>query len=236
MHVSKRSHKVITIIFLAAGLSILALAVVLPGITTVLTSLKNYKAVYGLSGSRWAGTRYYTQFFKSFVFPGLLVNSLAFSLLPSVLSALIAIPVALSVGKMKGGILRSGVTAALLLPAFIPNIILADLFAVFLSPPTSPLGLKESVINNPGLFRLAYIPLAVIKPLAICAFSGACAAATFNSKGKSPLRGAMTGILIAQAASLAAFLTTNREQLLLLSNSMNLSSSDTFDTFFTTME
>lgn len=226
---NKRSYKIISIILLAAGFFVLVLTVVLPGITTALISLKNYKAAYGLSGSAWAGTRYYTQFFSSSAFSGLFVNSLVLSLLPSVLSALIAIPFALSVGKMKAGMLRSGVTAALLLPAFIPNIVLADFWMILLSPTTSPLGLKESVINNPELFRLAYILLAAIKPLAVCAFSGACAAATFIGKGQSPLRGAVTGILIAQAASLAAFLSTDQEQLLLLSNSMNLSSSETLD-------
>jgi len=107
--------------------------------------------------------------------------------------------------------MRSFATVALLLPAFIPDIILTFLVSIDLDS-----------------FRSVMILLYTIRPAAICAFVGACTAGLYRDRGRSGLHGAAVGVIVGGAANFVRFLSTNLELHTLF---FNPSMAETFDIF-----
>jgi len=214
--------KTASIIFFVIGFGIFLLLNIVPVIVTLFMSMQDFMPWSGLLGSPWVGFYNYAEFFNSAVFQRLLSNSLALSLVPAALAVTFALPISLVIGGMEAGKPRSAATFMLLLPAFVPDIILAS-FALTLLP--------SSVLADPASFRVTMILLSALKPISLCAFIGACAAGTYNDRGKNIFHGALAGVIVGIAVNLIRFLSSNLELHTLIYHPMVYSTADTFDTF-----
>ncbi|MCL2404906.1 MAG: hypothetical protein FWC92_05085 [Defluviitaleaceae bacterium] len=181
-----------------------------------------FHGLLGIFGSPAAGLSHFREFVGSAIFFQLLGNSLVLSVMPSIIAVIFAIPAAGAVGGMEAGRKRSAATVALLMPAFIPDFVLA-----FIVQQVFP----SQAITDPTLFRVIMVLLAAIRPACICAFVGACTAGLCKDNGKSVLHGAAAGVLVGIAVSLVRFLSSNIELLTLLHNPFVFSTTDTFDSF-----
>ena len=149
--------------FLISALVIFAIFVGWPMVVAVIMSVRNYRPGLGLLGSDFVGLANYIDFFDTPRFSQLLANSIMIFVGSTVLAMLIAIPSAIAVGSMKKGVIRSLATIALLLPAFMPDILIA--FIVRHN--------HFAMLREPGSFRIVMILISAIMPAAICAFVGA---------------------------------------------------------------
>jgi len=206
--------RAISIAFFIFGIIVFLFLGGIPAIQTFLASTRDVHVLHGIFASPSVGFENFRDLFDLDVFPRMFSNSLSLSLLPAILAIVIAIPFAGIVGSMARSKVRSAATIALLLPAFIPDIILAFLVSV-----------------EPDSFRSVMILLNTIRPAAICAFVGACAAGLYRDKGKSVLHGAVVGVIVGSAANFVRFLSTNLELHTLFFNPSVASAAETFDTF-----
>jgi len=214
--------KTVSIIFLLAGMFILLLLGGIPAIYSFIISTRSYMPFQGIFASPAVGFDNYRQLTSLVIFPQLMGNSFILGVVPSLLAVAVAIPAALVVEGMGAGRRRLVATFALLLPAFVPDIVLAFLVQSVFSFQT---------LANPALFRVIMVLLLAIRPAAICAFVGACAAGFFKDKGKTVLYGAAGGVFVGIAANLVRFLSSNIDLQMLLRNALVLSTTETFDTF-----
>jgi len=214
--------KTISIALLAIGLLVFLLLGGIPAIYAFIASTRDYSPLFGLFGSPSVGFANFREFTSSPIFPRLLANSFILSVAPSILAVIIAIPAAGAVGGMSAGRRRSATTVALLLPAFIPDIVLAFIAQSILS---------GQPLSSPTSFRIIIILLSAIKPASICAFVGACAAGLFRDKGKSVMHGACAGVFVGIAVSIVRFLSGNFELINLLYNPLVFSTADTLETY-----
>ena len=214
----------ISIVFLVVGMIMFMVLGGIPAIYTFIVSTREYMVLHGISGSPYVGLAYYRNLTGLDVFPSLIVSSLILSLVPSVLAIIIAIPSAGMVGGMVAGRNRSLATIALLLPAFVPDIVLA-----FLVMSVAP----AATLANPASLRVILILHAAVRPAAICAFIGACSAGLFKDRGQSILAGAGAGVFVGIAINLVRFLSGNSElyMLYMFHNPLLSSVGETFDTF-----
>lgn len=215
-------HKPIQTAFLIVGIIIFLLLGIIPALYTFLVSFSNFDILHGIWGSPWVGTANYSALTRSFHFPRILYNAFIYFLIPTLFAAIITIPIAGYIGSMKAGRQRSLVTFALLLPAFVPDIIVAVLVLYIGS---------NMALATHSSFRIILILLYVIRPAAICAFVGASAAGIFNDKGKNIMHGAVFGMVIGIAASLVRFLSSNMELHTLVQTPFVMETADTFDIF-----
>ncbi|MCL1788442.1 MAG: hypothetical protein FWG38_10695, partial [Defluviitaleaceae bacterium] len=129
-----------------------------------------------------------------------------------------AIPAAMIVGGMQPGRLRSAGAAALLLPAFVPDMVLAFL-AMFVLP--------RQTLANPQYVRTVIILLSAARLASLCAFVGACAAGSFKDRGKNAMLGAFVGVVVGASVNIVRFLSSNMELHSILNPSMR--QVETFD-------
>ena len=205
--------KTVSVIFFILGFGAFALLNIIPALITFMISFQDYSPLRGFLGSPWVGLIHFSNF-EFFALVSLFGNSIILSLIPAILAIIIAIPAARIVGGMAQGKLRSAITIALLLPAFIP-----DSFVVVL--------VSRLTLINPDSFRLIVIMLSSIRLASICAFVGANAAGMYRDRGQNILSGAVSGVIVGSAINFVGFLSTNPEYIQLITFSV----ADTFDTF-----
>ncbi|MCL2572145.1 MAG: hypothetical protein FWE11_07045 [Defluviitaleaceae bacterium] len=214
--------KTVSILFLLGGLGFFIFFAGIPAINTFVMSLQDYGIIFGMLNSPWVGFANFSRLSSSGALGRMLGNSLILFVLPTLLAVIIAVPMAGAVGGMAKGGRRSLAAALLLLPAFVPDTVLAFL-VVSILPSIS--------LANPGTFRLVMVVLTAVRTASVCAFVGACAAGLFNDRGKNILHGAVCGVAIGVAVNVVRFLSSNMELHTMLSNPLVFSTAETFDMF-----
>ncbi|MCL2527050.1 MAG: hypothetical protein FWE42_01430 [Defluviitaleaceae bacterium] len=212
----------ISIISLVIGMALFTFLIGIPALYTFIISFQDYQPLMGMSGSPWVGFANYSDFVSGPFASRVISNSFIIFLASTIIAIMAAIPTAGAVGGMNPGKTRSASAIALLLPAFIPDLTLAFLATHLLSTQT---------FMSPSAMRIMVILFSAIRPAAICAFVGACAASLFNNRGKSVLYGAATGVAIGIAINIARVLSSNYELIMLLYNPGVFSATDTIDTW-----
>lgn len=127
-------------------------------------AFKNYKMSLGYAKSPWVGFQYFKDFFNSYSFKPLLVNTFAISIYSLVVGFPIPIIVALILNELKGGY-KKFVQTVLYAPHFISTVVLVGIMTTLLSPSygvvntiLEALGLERVYfMADPGLFRHLYV-------------------------------------------------------------------------------
>lgn len=214
-----RSVSSIFIVFLVIGLVIFLLLGGIPAIYTALLSINEYSLIHGIWDSPWVGMHYYGELVSTGMLGRMLGNSFILSFMPVIIAVIVAVPVAGVVGAMKPGWMRSLCTVALVLPAFIPDSILAYTVQYMSTAPA---------FTGAASFRLVTILLSSIEIVAVGAFVGACAAGIYKDRGGNVVSGAIVGVLIGVAVSLVRFLSVNVELVTMFNNLHVTQYSETF--------
>lgn len=218
--------KTISIIFFLVGFGLFGLLNFVPIMTSFLISFQEFSPFGGIFDSPWIGLHNFYALSGFTSVAGLFINSSLFSLTSAVMATLISLPIAVILGNMKRGKLRSLLTFALLLPAFIPGSILAM---------SGTYSIISHVVVDSGPLRMSMILLGTIRPVAIFSFVGANAAGLYKDKGMSSFSGAVSGIIIAAAVSLVRFLSSDLDFHNLFHVSIfsprGIPITETFDTF-----
>ncbi len=128
-------------------------------------AFKDYKAVFGIEGSRWVGFDHFETFFNSYYFERLLSNTL----LLNVYNLLWSFPVPIIMAIMLNQVTKNGVKrfiqTSIYVPYFISTVVLAGMLYIFLSPTGGIVNVARGwfggeaidFMSMPGAFRTLYI-------------------------------------------------------------------------------
>ena len=113
----------------------------------LLIAFKDYKAAEGIMGSRWAGMKYFKQFFSTNIAKQVITNTLVLSLQQLVFSFPIPIIFALMINQLKQGKFRKIVQTISYAPYLVSAVVIVSIMQVILAPGT---GFVNILIQNMG--------------------------------------------------------------------------------------
>ena len=135
-----------------------------PFITAVLLAFKDFKAVYGLFSSPWAGWDQFADLFGSSEFRRVLANTLVIKFSYMLASGALALVVALALSHIRSARMQRVYSTLFVLPYFIPSVVFAYIVLLVLSPADSP---DRLVMAEPGLFRPVLVVAEVVRTCGI---------------------------------------------------------------------
>lgn len=128
-------------------------------------AFKDFKAVFGISGSKWVGLKHFENFFHAYYFKRLLANTLLLNVYNLLWSFPVPIILAILLNQIKGPKIKRFIQTSIYVPYFISTVVLAGMLYIFLSPTSGifnilrqALGMKAvDVMSDAKAFRTIYI-------------------------------------------------------------------------------
>lgn len=117
-------------------------------------AFKDFKANLGILGSPWVGLKHFQRFFDSYLFSRLLVNTLTLSMYSLVFGFPIPIIFALALNTTKKRVLKKTVQMVTYAPYFISTIVMVGMILRFLDIRT---GLINNIVGALGLERINFM-------------------------------------------------------------------------------
>ena len=126
---------------------------------------KDFKAVFGISGSKWVGFKHFENFFHAYYFKRLLANTLLLNVYNLLWSFPVPIILAILLNQIKGPKIKRFIQTSIYVPYFISTVVLAGMLYIFLSPTSGifnilrqALGMKSvDFMSDAKAFRTIYI-------------------------------------------------------------------------------
>lgn len=128
-------------------------------------AFKDFKAVFGISGSKWVGFKHFENFFHAYYFKRLLANTLLLNVYNLLWSFPVPIILAILLNQIKGPRIKRFIQTSIYVPYFISTVVLAGMLYIFLSPTSGilnvlrqALGMKAvDFMSDAKAFRSIYI-------------------------------------------------------------------------------
>lgn len=128
-------------------------------------AFKDFKAVFGISGSKWVGFKHFENFFHAYYFKRLLANTLLLNVYNLLWSFPVPIILAILLNQIKGPKIKRFIQTSIYVPYFISTVVLAGMLYIFLSPTSGifnilrqALGMKAvDFMSDAKAFRTIYI-------------------------------------------------------------------------------
>ena len=128
-------------------------------------AFKDFKAVFGISGSKWVGFKHFENFFHAYYFKRLLANTLLLNVYNLLWSFPVPIILAILLNQIKGPKIKRFIQTSIYVPYFISTVVLAGMLYIFLSPTSGifnilrqALGMKAvDFMSDAKAFRTFYI-------------------------------------------------------------------------------
>ncbi|HWV48487.1 MAG TPA: ABC transporter permease subunit [Microbacterium sp.] len=218
-------------------------------------AFKDYVPFLGIQDSPWVGFAHFEDFFSSPDFPRLLANTLILALLSLVIAFPLTIIVALLLNEMRLMILKRTVQTLIYIPHFLSWTVVASLTYLLFALDIGPLfqlingilGTEVNFLADPAWFR----PIIVLQDIwkntgwGTIIFLAALAgvdqaqyeAAIIDGAGRFQrvwhitLPSILPTIIVMLVLQMGQVLNTGFEQIYLMTNSLNRSVADVFDTY-----
>lgn len=97
-------------------------------------SFRDYKAVHGITGSKWVGLKHFKTFFDAYYFKRLLSNTLLLNVYNLIWSFPIPIILAILLNQIRSEKRKKFIQTAIYVPYFISTVVLAGMLYIFLAP------------------------------------------------------------------------------------------------------
>ena len=128
-------------------------------------AFKDFKAVFGISGSKWVGFKHFENFFHAYYFKRLLANTLLLNVYNLLWSFPVPIILAILLNQIKGPKIKRFIQTSIYVPYFLSTVVLAGMLYIFLSPTSGifnilrqALGMKAvDFMSDAKAFRTIYI-------------------------------------------------------------------------------
>ena len=128
-------------------------------------AFKDFKAVFGISGSKWVSFKHFENFFHAYYFKRLLANTLLLNVYNLLWSFPVPIILAILLNQIKGPKIKRFIQTSIYVPYFISTVVLAGMLYIFLSPTSGifnilrqALGMKAvDFMSDAKAFRTIYI-------------------------------------------------------------------------------
>lgn len=128
-------------------------------------AFRDYKAVFGITGSAWVGLKHFVDFFNAYYFQRLLANTFLLNFFGLLWSFPIPIILAILLNQFESPRFKKLTQTVIYIPHFISTVVMAGILYLFLSPSsgivnTLMVALGGKSINfmiEPGWFRTLFI-------------------------------------------------------------------------------
>ena len=128
-------------------------------------AFRDFKAVFGITGSKWVGLKNFQDFFKAYYFGRLITNTLLLNVYGLLIGFPIPIILAILLNQLEWRPMKKFTQTAIYVPHFISTTVMAGILYLFLSPIS---GIVNSFIKDaggkainfmlePGWFRTLFI-------------------------------------------------------------------------------
>lgn len=97
-------------------------------------AFKDFKAAFGIAGSKWVGLTHFKKFFEAYYFQRLLVNTFVLNIENLVFSFPFPIILAILLNQIRGEKVKRAIQTTIYVPYFISTVVLAGMLYIFLSP------------------------------------------------------------------------------------------------------
>jgi len=217
-------------------------------------AFKDFRAVDGILGSKWAGFKHFTNFFESYYFWTLIKNTLGINLYALALFP-ISIIVALSLNELRDGRFKKMAQTITYAPHFISVVVFCGMIIAFLDPDTGIvnnflkfLGFEPiRFMTSPAWFKTIYVWSNEWQNLGWGAIIYLAALAGIDPQlheaarvdGATRLQrirhinlpGIMPTIIILLILNMGSMMSIGFEKILLLQNELNMDSSQVIQTY-----
>ncbi|MBR0464650.1 MAG: sugar ABC transporter permease [Clostridia bacterium] len=128
-------------------------------------AFKNYNPFKGMLASEWAGMKYFHQFFESYYFKTIIINTVRISLMAIVFSFPFPIIFALLLNELRSLRFKRFVQTVTYAPHFISTVVMCGMLTLFLAPNSGLLnqliaflgGKKRAFLESSTLFPWIYV-------------------------------------------------------------------------------
>jgi putative aldouronate transport system permease protein len=111
-------------------------------------AFRDYKAVFGITGSKWVGFKNFADFFKAYYFGRLVLNTFLLNIFGLLWSFPIPIIMAILINQLGQRLFRRFVQTTIYIPHFISTVVMVGMLHLFLSPTN---GIVNKLIEIIGL-------------------------------------------------------------------------------------
>lgn len=220
-----------------------------------LIAFKDFNPKLGIWGSKWAGLKYFKQFFQTSIFSKTLMNTILLSVYNLLWSFPIPIIFALLLNQVKNKKFKAFIQTVTYAPNFISVVVLVGMVTLFLSPGSGfltkilmSLGAKDNMfLVRPEYFRTIYIASGIWQSMGFSSiiFLAALTAVSPELHESARIDGAtivkriihidiptiMPTIVIMLIMAIGNILSVGYEKVYLLQNGMNLGVSEIISTY-----
>jgi putative aldouronate transport system permease protein len=218
-------------------------------------AFKNYRPTLGFSKSEWVGLRYFERFVRSSQFVRYTLNTMLINLYGMIFSFPIPIIFALALNYVKIPRYKRFVQTVTYAPHFISTVVIVGILKQMLNPSYGVVnavitrfgGAKINFLGDPSLFRTLYIGSGVWQNMGWSSIIFLSALSAIDPElhdaakmdGANILRriwhidipGILPTIVILLIMSFGSFMSVGFEKVYLMQNDMNLSVSETINTY-----
>lgn len=128
-------------------------------------AFRDYKAVFGITGSKWVGLKHFETFFNAYYFRRLLANTLLLNVYNLLWSFPVPIIMAIMLNQITKNRVKRFIQTSIYVPYFISTVVLAGMLYIFLSPTGGIVNVARGwfgaqaldYMSMPGAFRTLYI-------------------------------------------------------------------------------
>ncbi|MBQ7138744.1 MAG: sugar ABC transporter permease [Clostridia bacterium] len=128
-------------------------------------AFRDYKAVFGITGSKWVGLKHFETFFNAYYFRRLLSNTLLLNVYNLLWSFPVPIIMAIMLNQITKNRVKRFIQTSIYVPYFISTVVLAGMLYIFLSPTGGIVNVARGwfgaqaldYMSMPGAFRTLYI-------------------------------------------------------------------------------
>lgn len=222
-------------------------------------AFKDYSPYLGFWESEWIGVEYFMDFFASPDFTRLLSNTLVLGVLNVTIGFAFPIVLALLLNELKNEIYKKCIQTAIYVPHFVSWTIVASISVILLTSDTGALanffgaisGHQVNVLTEPGFFKPMIVVQGIWKESGYGTIIYLAALASVDEEqyeaaivdGAGRFRRVISitlpaiknTIVIMLILKCGAFLSTGFDQIFLMTNSLNRTAADVFDTYVYTV-
>ncbi|MDF2673986.1 MAG: transporter permease subunit [Clostridiales bacterium] len=218
-------------------------------------AFKNFNPIKGIIGSPWVGLKNFNRFFSSFYFWNLIWNTISLNIYSLIVGFPIPIVLAIIVNEIKGKHFKKVLQNITYIPHFLSVVVVVGMLYIFLSPQT---GLINILLKNLGFQSVAFMEKAEwfktiyvfsdvwqeagwTSIIYIAALAGVDAsiyeaaivdgASRFQRIIYVSIPSILPTIIILLILRIGQLMNVGFEKVLLMQNSLNMSSSDVISTF-----
>ena len=226
------NKKIVTLIIAFPAMFLFFIFKVIPAITSLIISMKDYSVFKGVFGSPGVGGQNFSTLFRSPAFPVLIKNTFVLNTLSIALTCIIASILVICILKMPNKWCRLVSIIILAIPAFIPIVSYAGVFLKALYSDTGlfmTFGIEsKSFFTDPAYYAILYALMDSLRNVYIPVMIGVLVCDTGKNTGIYKIGLVMIGYILIKAT---IFMSPDIETILITYNPLVYERADVFDTY-----